>query len=521
MNNLLHKYQDIFNDPSMVTKSLNTELIINKIKEHKTPIGFAIVLVILKNIHGQIFSPPKNLKHIPHYNFWTYFNRLIKGVPYGHIQEELTVPLYREKKRGEMYLSRGLLGWTVMISNPEDAKTFFLKADLFQKAEAPFKEGTMMKDYVRNDNLAIVSDKHVWKKQRMTFNPAFKKSMPVRLFAEYTHRVFDVIDNSIESSIDITSLMERFTLDIIGKAGFDFEFNSLKEKNNEWVDTYRAIKNGTEEPLFALFPILETKFLFLFPHRKQLKVLVKKFYSMLNGVIDHKREILKNQKSKIEEAEKDLLTLMLEGELSGEKVLSDSELTSNLNIFFIAGHDTTANTLATAIYYLAKNQDIQERARQEAISVLGDDSVNVFPTAEQIRQLVYINQIMKETLRINGPAMESSSRVTTEDTELSGTFIPKNTAVMANMYNIHHNANVWKNVNTFDPDRFGPNGEAENLEREGFSWVPFGNGPRICIGMNFSLAEQRVMLSTICKLELLKIIIVKEYKYISLYYKNS
>ncbi|CAO3635442.1 unnamed protein product [Cunninghamella blakesleeana] len=476
MENLLQSYQDIANNTSMVVKNFNIQLIINKIKQHKTPIGIAIALMIARNIYGQIFLPPKKLRHIPHYNFFTFFRRILQGVPHGPIQRELVVPLYQHKKKGEIYLRKGFLGWQVTIANPEDSKVFFLKTDIFRKADMPQQEGTFLSEYLGKDNLVFLSNKNEWKRQRMLVSPAFKKSMPVRLFADYTYRTFDIIDNTKESTVEVKSLMERFTLDIIGKAGFDFEFNSLKEgEQNEWVDTYHGLKKGSEDPLFFLFPFLETKFLWLFPRRKQVKGLIAKFYSMLDKVIEHKRQVLKNQKSSIEEAEKDLLTLMLEDESSEGKGLSDSELRSNINIFFIAGHDTTANTLAAVIYYLAKYQDIQKRAREEAISVLGDEPVNSFPTLEQTKKFVYINQIMKETLRISGPVQQVTPRITTQDTELSGTFIPKNTTVSANLYDIHHNPNVWKNPNTFNPDRFAPGGEAENMERDGLSWVPFAS----------------------------------------------
>lgn len=118
MDSLLKNYQDIISNTSMAVNNLNTSLIVNKIKQYKTPIGIAITLVILKNIYGQIFSPPKNLKHIPHYNFFTFFKRIFQGVPYGAIEKELVVPLYQQKKKGEMYLRKGLLGWTVTITNP-------------------------------------------------------------------------------------------------------------------------------------------------------------------------------------------------------------------------------------------------------------------------------------------------------------------------------------------------------------------------------------------------------------------
>ncbi|KAI9302773.1 cytochrome P-450 cyp509A1 [Cunninghamella echinulata] len=395
-----------------------------------------------------------------------------------------------------MYLKKERLGWTVIVVNPEDAKQVFLKSDLFSKAEFPFPKGSLAYKYIRSDNLALVSDKNEWKKHRMTVNPAFHRHMPVKLFAEYAHRVFDVIDNSNEPSMDVNMLMERFTLDIIGKAGFGFDFNSLNEKNNEWVETYHTIKDASQNPIFFFFPFLETKLLWLFPRRRYAHTLVKKFYDKLENIIENKRQYLKIQKevSSIEDAEKDLLTLMLENGSSGQNSLTNTELKSNLNLFFIGNHDTTANSLSAIMYYLAKHQDIQQRAREEAINVLGDEPVNIFPTIEDTKELVYINQIIKEVLRISGPVTQITPRITKEDTVLSGTFIPKNTPIVVNISGLHHNENVWKDPYTFNPDRFGPDNEATQKNRDGLTC-----GSRQCIGMNFSLAEQRIMLSSILR----------------------
>jgi cytochrome P450 len=189
----------------------------------------------------------------------------------------------------------------------------------------------------------------------------------------------------------------------------------------------------------------------------------------------------------------------------------------------LAGHDTTANALSFAIHYLAENpvskeyicynlyelmltgihikfKDIQQKAREEAIGILGDEPVDVLPTVEDTKRMTYINQIMKETLRINGPATRVVSRLAMEDTVLpSGTFIPKGTQVTVNIFNIQHSNKVWKNSDKFDPDRFAEDGESTREAGEGMAWVPFGNGARQCLGMNFSLNEQRVMLSMLCK----------------------
>jgi cholesterol 24(S)-hydroxylase len=100
-------------------------------------------------------------------------------------------------------------------------------------------------------------------------------------------------------------------------------------------------------------------------------------------------------------------------------------------------------------------------------------------------------------------------RVSVEDCELAGTFIPKGTRISCNLFETMHSEKNWVNPLKFDPDRFAPGGEASQQELKGMTWIPFGNGPRQCIGMNFSLAEQRVLLSMLCKSILKYIFIFK------------
>lgn len=137
-------------------------------------------------------------------------------------------------------------------------------------------------------------------------------------------------------------------------------------------------------------------------------------------------------------------------------------------------------------------QEIQERARKEANLILGDEQEDVIPTVEEAKQMIYISQIIKEILRLKGPVPRLTPRLATEDTFLSGTFIPKGSKVTINIYDVHHSEKVWENPAEFDPDRF-------SQEESNSTWVPFGGGARQCIGINFSLIEQRVMIAMICK----------------------
>lgn len=100
---------------------------------------------------------------------------------------------------------------------------------------------------------------------------------------------------------------------------------------------------------------------------------------------------------------------------------------------------------------------------------------------------------------MNGPVPFLFPRFTSQDTDLSGTFIPKDTPVNIGIFNIHHNERYWTNSGEFNPDRFTEGGEGDGDLVEGRIWLPFSTGSRQCIGMNFSLNEQRVMLSMLCK----------------------
>lgn len=159
---------------------------------------------------------------------------------------------------------------------------------------------------------------------------------------------------------------------------------------------------------------MDSKHVSWFPKRKHVHDELGKFLKLIDDVIENKRAFLENTTlSDIPEAERDILTLMLEAESAEDGRLTDEELRvsermsasimfvnancqSNICVFFLAGHDTTSNALSYACYYLAKNPDIQQRAREEVLRILGDTPEDVLPTLEQIKEMTFINQVIKE-----------------------------------------------------------------------------------------------------------------------------
>lgn len=184
----------------------------------------------------------------------------------------------------------------------------------------------------------------------------------------------------------------------------------------------------------------------------------------------------------------DLLDLLLEGQdpKSGRQ-MNASELRDNLLTFIVAGHETTALTLGWALYLCAFDPVVQEKLRAEAQSVLNGDVAN----AEHVKNMPYCEQVIKETLRLYPPAA-FLSRTAQEKDELCGRKIKRKDTVMLPVYALHRNELLWDDPDAFDPDRFGPDATYDR-----FAWLPFGDGPRVCIGSHFAMVEAQIILSTL------------------------
>nr|BDB32877.1 cytochrome P450 monooxygenase [Thamnidium elegans] len=457
-------------------------------------ISVAIFMSLILLIRDRVFKPPRNLRHIPYFGYYSLIKSIASGESLYDRSMRVHVPLVNSSRDG-LYVEPGKSGWEVHVCNPEDMRRIFYKHEQFLKDE--FGKGceqTLLSKFTAGPNIGVLVGEP-WKAQRKIVNPAFRRSVPVKLFGKIAQDLFEVMDTKGET-VEVSNLMSRCTLEAIGRAGFGFEFNAIKDSKSKWSTMYGSIAKGLSDHKFYIFPVLDQSLLWLFPKRKLLHQYLDEFLSVMDEIILHKRELIKNSKNEnndLEENEKDFLTLMIESELRDEGVMSNEELKANLCLFFVAGHDTTASAICVSLYYLARFPEAQKKAREEAISILGDDPKDVLPSVENTKKMNYITQVMKEGLRLNAPIGAAIiPRLAGEDTFLSGTLIPKGTSLIMNMFNIHHSEKYWENPEQFKPERF----ENDNINT---SWLPFGSGARQCIGMNFSLIEQRVILSMLLR----------------------
>ena len=184
----------------------------------------------------------------------------------------------------------------------------------------------------------------------------------------------------------------------------------------------------------------------------------------------------------------DLLDLLLGGaDPATGRQMTTAELRDNLLTFIVAGHETTALTLAWALYLCAFDQGVQDLARAEAKSVLGGRAA----TAADVPALPLIRRIVDETLRLYPPAAFLSRTARSADT-LCGREIRAGDTVVLPIYALHRHHLLWDNPDGFDPTRFA---DPKSIDR--FAYLPFGDGPRICIGASFALQEAVIILATL------------------------
>jgi cytochrome P450 len=173
-----------------------------------------------------------------------------------------------------------------------------------------------------------------------------------------------------------------------------------------------------------------------------------------------------------------------------DAALSDSLLADNLLGFIIAGHETTASTLTWALFLLAAHPPTLQRVREEVAAVAGNEPIG----PAHVGQLVFVRRVVSETMRLF-PAGFLLTRVAQRATTLAGRRVAAGQRVNVPVYAIHRRPGVFPDPHAFQPDRFAPDRPAPDR----FAYLPFGAGPRICIGSAFASAEMVTVLATLVR----------------------
>ena len=324
----------------------------------------------------------------------------------------------------------------------------------------------------------------LWRRQRKLLAPFFTPKS-VQTYAEIMLqdgiRLLERWEDLSQSGqmVEISQEMTLVTASIILKALFSSETDEaiveMKDAVETMVSYTTASQFGVSLPQWL--PTRANRN--YFAARNQVN-------SYIKAIIDQRRSLPETQWPN------DLLTrlMLARDEETGEK-MTESLLRDESITMFFAGHETTARTMSATWYALASNPAVAERLHEELDTVLGDR----YPTLEDLHDLPYTLQVIKEVLRLYPPA-PFYARDAVEADSFDGYAIPAGSAVMLSPYYTHRHPEFWTNPLDFDPDRWTPEREAR---RHPYAYHPFAAGQRICIGNNFSLLESHILLALLAK----------------------
>jgi cytochrome P450/NADPH-cytochrome P450 reductase len=289
-----------------------------------------------------------------------------------------------------------------------------------------------------------------------------------------------------DDEIDVVRDMISLTLDTIGLAGFDYRFNSFyREKNHPFVNAMvRALELTMETRGLPLEHIV----------RMDREIKLKSDAKYMNKIVDR---IIKERRESGEDLSRkqDLLSYMLTGvdKKSGQR-LDDTNIRYQIITFLIAGHETTSGLLSFTIYYLLQNPDVMAKAVAEVDRVFGTDPSKL-PTYQQVTQLTYVTQVLKESLRL-WPTAPAYSVSPYKETTIGGKYTLRPEHMISILVpSLHRDRKVWgERAEVFDPENFTREAEAK---RAPSAYKPFGNGQRACIGRQFAMQEAALVLGMV------------------------
>lgn len=222
--------------------------------------------------------------------------------------------------------------------------------------------------------------------------------------------------------------------------------------------------------------------------RLRARSTVRFLETVVNELIEARRRLI----SEGGEAPRDLMTLLLEAsDPETGKGLGEYEVKANIITFIGAGHETTANTLTWTLYLLSQDLDARARVEQEVDEVLGEGPI----TQAGIERLAFTRAVIEEALRLY-PPVPFLSRAALEEDRIGRHRIPKGSVVVMPPFVLHRHRTLWDDPDAFIPERFLPEARSR-IDR--FAYLPFGAGPRVCIGASFALQEALVVLAAIVR----------------------
>ncbi|XP_014772532.1 cytochrome P450 3A8 [Octopus bimaculoides] len=466
----------------------------------------SIALLLLYILTKQPYSYFKNI-NIPGPEPWFFFGNLLEVMKKGMA----TFDKEMKQKYGEVTGFYICNQPHILISDPEMVKEICVK----QFAIFSNRYDVFPPDKIGDKFISFLTDNH-WKFARTLLLPAFSTSHFKQTMGIMNSVVKNLEENfslfaDSNKAVEIKQIFSHYTIDMISSTAFGIEVNSMKNPNHALIKCFdKFFYVNFRNPITSaqtLFPVI--------PKILGLLGIKSNFSSSLQTMAKFSKDIIAERRknktvrhdflqllldAKLEDVDKidddmkhELETLTFENmrDWRSKRGLTDEEIVSQVVLFLFAAHLTTSTALGFFSYILATQPEIQQKVYDEVMDVIGDK----VPTFEDLNKLSYLDMCISEILRLYPPSFRLQ-RYAKETVKIKDWIIPKNIPVDISIYSLQHDPEYWPEPDKFIPERFAP--EAKD-KLNPYTFLPFGFGPRMCIGQKMARIEFKLAISTIIR----------------------
>ncbi|WP_237109078.1 cytochrome P450 [Nonomuraea sp. MG754425] len=327
----------------------------------------------------------------------------------------------------------------------------------------------------------LTSDGPLWREQRRTIQPLFQNKRLARYDTVVAEEAAGVVErlraHAGGGPVDVAREMTGLALGVLGRTLLDADLGAHASLGH-------AFEGVQDQAMFEMVTLSMAPLFLPLP----LHLRFRRARGELRRIVDE----LVAARLRNPTDGSDLLSLLIASTRSlADPWEAQRRLRAELITVLLAGHETTASTLSWAFHLLDRHPEVCERVRAEATEVLGDRP----PVFEDLRRLTFTAQVIEEVMRLYPPVW-ALTRVARESDEVGGFHVPAGTDVLICPYTLHRHPAYWSEPDRFLPERFDP---AAPAERPRYAYIPFGAGPRFCVGNHLGMMEATFVLAMVCR----------------------
>lgn len=326
----------------------------------------------------------------------------------------------------------------------------------------------------------LTSEGDLWRKQRKVIQPVFQPKRMARqagvVAAEAAKLVTRLRAYEGRGPVDVTRELTGLTLGVLGRTLLDADLDRFTSLGH----SFEAMQ---DQAMFEMVSMSMVPMWVPLPHQLRFR----RARAELQRIVDQ----LVAEHSGRRDSDDALSRLIESTGRESDPGVRRKRMRDELVTLLLAGHETTASTLSWTFHLLDQHPQVWERVHEEAREVLGDR----LPDYEDLHRLRYTSMVIDEAMRLYPPVW-MLSRVAQAEDVVGGYHVPAGTDVLVCPYTLHRHPDFWDEPDRFDPTRFGP---ARSAHRPRYAYLPFGAGPRFCVGNNLGLMEAAFVLAMVAR----------------------